>query len=106
MVTGHAVDGASAAPAAATLEGPTAPDKAKATTIANATAAHRHEGQVVRIAVMEPSRVRSVYEDQEADDGDDSEFDHVSDLESQHKTPKATVSCLRKWHQNLNSSGP
>jgi hypothetical protein len=98
--TGEAADATSATPSAATLEGPTDPaqphDKStNTTTIANAAAAHRHEGQVICIAVMNPSRVRSVYEEVETDV--DSEFDIVSHPESQHKTAKATVPCLRKW---------
>jgi hypothetical protein len=44
--------------------------------------------------VVNPSRVQSVYEE-EAETDDDSEFDTVSDAESQHKT-EAAVSCLRK----------
>lgn len=98
--TGEAADAASATPPAATVTGPTTPaqpsDKSTNTAVASTPAAQPQEGQVIRIAVVNPSRVRSVY-DEEAETDDDSEFDKVSDPESQYKTAKSTVSCLRKW---------
>lgn len=91
------MDAASALPPAATITGLTDPaqphDKSTNTTVANAAAAQQRDGQVIRIAVARPSRACSVYE---AEADDDSEFDMVSDPESQDKTPKATLSCLRK----------